>query len=283
MGCVYMWTNNVNDKKYIGKCHGDVKSRYRHHANGHGSVPLKRAFGKYGIDNFTFEILHDGIIDDFLNYYEIEAIRVHNSKVPYGYNLTDGGEGMLGYSPSTETRRKISVAQKGKKGKPHTAETRHKIGKANSGKTHSEETRRKMSMSRKGRIVSSETRHKISEANSGRKHSVETRRKLSEAKKGEKHNFYGRKRPIETRRKISESKRGKKLSPETCRKMSEAMKGRIPSNRSPYHIPARDMFFSLSDSLTLAEKRENLYDHFLKVKRFTLNKWTLQWQSDLTN
>ena len=113
MGCVYKWTNQVNQKSYIGKCHGDVNIRYKNHIRGTGSKLLKHAFNKYGIENFTFEILYDGILDAFLDDYEKDAIINHNAKVPQGYNLTDGGEGAP--NPSEETRRKKSEAGKGRK------------------------------------------------------------------------------------------------------------------------------------------------------------------------
>ena len=244
MGCVYMWTNNVNGKKYVGKTHRDVQERSNEHMNGHGSVLLKRSLDKYGVDNFTFEILHDGVIDAFLNDYEIEAIRVHNSKAPYGYNLTGGGDGM--FEPSEETLNKISKALKGKK-------------------------------------RNAETKQKMSEAQRGKKHSDETRRKLSEAAKSEKNIFYGKKLSAESIQKMAKSKRGKKLSKEHCQKLSEARKGKIAWNRSPHYTPAREMFISLSDSLTLSSKREILRKNFPKVDRRLINTWVRRWLSEFTD
>ena len=65
------------------------------------------------------------------------------------HNRTNGGDGVSGAIVSEETRKKISVANKGK--------------------THSEEHIRKLSEVHKGHIVSEETKRKISEANKGRK------------------------------------------------------------------------------------------------------------------
>ena len=44
-------------------------------------------------DAFTYEILHDGIIPEFLDILEREAIETFNTIAPHGYNLTEGGEG----------------------------------------------------------------------------------------------------------------------------------------------------------------------------------------------
>ena len=61
-------------------------------------------------------------------------IRELNSKAPNGYNLTDGGDGGRGLSPSAETRQKLSAALKGRpahnKGVKHTAEARAKMSAA---------------------------------------------------------------------------------------------------------------------------------------------------------
>jgi hypothetical protein len=71
-------------------------------------------------------------------------------------NLTDGGEGLSGFSPSSETRNKISASNKGKtKGRKLSEETKRKISSATSGKNNPRwkkevtlETRRKMSLAK---------------------------------------------------------------------------------------------------------------------------------------
>jgi hypothetical protein len=103
------------------------------------------------------------------------------------YNMTNGGEGVSGYIPSEESRKKMSEA---KKGKTPSEETRRKISEAGKGKTVSEETKRKMSEAHKGNTarlghtVSEETRKKLSEVN--KDPSEETRRKIGDARKGKK-------------------------------------------------------------------------------------------------
>ena len=249
MGCIYKQTCLVNQKSYIGKTYRDAETRRREHLTGKGSKALKEAIEEFGEDNFTFEILYDGIIPELLDMYEKEAIAKHNTLSPNGYNQTTGGEG--GSSPSEETRRKLSEAHKGKplseehrrkisegnKGRTPSEETRRKISRSNKGKTHSAKTRRKLSEAHTGRTLSEEHRRKISRSNKGKTHSDEVKQKISESKKGENHPMYGRKHSDETKQKMSEAHKGqknhnygKKASEETRRKQSEAHKGQNPWN-----------------------------------------------------
>ena len=63
MGSIYKITNTVNGKAYIGQTRHDViKRRIAYHFKGHGNLALKRAIKKHGVEAFTIEILHDGII-----------------------------------------------------------------------------------------------------------------------------------------------------------------------------------------------------------------------------
>ena len=99
MGVIYMFTNLINLKRYVGKWSGDIMKRYRDHINGRGSIPLKRAIDKYGIHHFSFDILHENIPHEFLSYLETQEIAKYNCNASrsggHGYNLTDGGDGML--------------------------------------------------------------------------------------------------------------------------------------------------------------------------------------------
>ena len=57
-GFIYITTNNVNGKKYIGQ-----KKYYGNHEVYIGSgVELKNAINKYGKENFTREIIESGYI-----------------------------------------------------------------------------------------------------------------------------------------------------------------------------------------------------------------------------
>ena len=75
MGCIYLIRNTVNDKAYIGKTaqHNVEKRRINQHLKGNGSLVLGRAVKKYGKNAFVYEILHDGIIPELLDSYEIDG------------------------------------------------------------------------------------------------------------------------------------------------------------------------------------------------------------------
>ena len=172
MGYIYVRINKVNGKKYVGQVTTiRFKARqYKWKSNSfrYAGKAINAARAKYGIDAFDFEILKE-CKDDELNYWEKYYIKELNTKTPYGYNMTDGGEGMSGYSC------------------PRTEEWKRKISESEKGKRITEKTRKKMSESAKKRkqpLRTEEWKRKIGEGNKGKKMSEEAKRKISEAQKG---------------------------------------------------------------------------------------------------
>ena len=283
MGCIYKWTNQVNQMGYIGKCHGDVMTRYRRHINGHGNQPLKEAIDEYGIENFTFEILHDGILDAFLDDYEKEAIKKYNTVAPNGYNLTHGGNGAI---PSEEHKEKISRALQGK---PRPKDVREKISRAQRGKPrkpHSQETRDKMSRSRRGRVVPQETRDKI-------RSSLKSSDRFKEAHRKRGLSQRGKKLSQETCEKIGASRRGTKLSQEHKEKISRALQGRTHTEearakmsevkQSPERKEAYKLYLTFPTNMDLNEKRRLLREAFPEKNRNVVNRWVKEWEPESSN
>lgn len=164
MGVIYLRTNKVNGKKYVGlttdlKVRENVWNNFSHHYAGKA---INAARAKYGVDAFDFEILKE-CDDKELDFWETYYIKELNTKVPYGYNMTEGGEGRNGSSVSEETKKKISETLKGNI-------------PWNKGKTniYSEETKKKMSETLKGKTP----------WNKGKHWSEEWKQKMSESKKG---------------------------------------------------------------------------------------------------
>ena len=281
MGCIYIIINLLNWKIYIGKWEGkNVKNRWDQHKRGNRSNQhLYRSIEKYGIAHFYFGVLHENVPKEFLGDLEKQEIARYNCnscRGGWGYNLTDGGDGVFGWKASTEQRRKNSEAKKGK--------------------TLSEEHRRGISEGMKGKTLSEEHRRNLSEALQGEKHpnygkslSVEHRRKISEALTGDKHPNYGKVIPDETRHKQSEAQKGKPKSKEHCRNISRGLKGKPHSKerclnisearRSPEYNEAYNFFCILPSDMSIKEKRKHLYTKYSEIKKGTIRYWVRQWQS----
>lgn len=110
-------------------------------------------------------------------------------------NLTDGGDGVLGYKPTKEQRLKLSIRA--------------------TGKSLSEEAKNRISEFMKNRSVSIETRQRISSSLTGRKLTEEHVKHMADAKRGSKCKPCS----IERKLKISMKNKGRKLSKQSIEKM----------------------------------------------------------------
>lgn len=107
MGCVYLVTNTVNGKQYVGKTTDRLVRRWLHHCNGRDVAHslIDAAIQKYGEEAFTLEMIEES--DDEGILYEMEAFCIAelNTRTPHGYNLTDGGGGAPGRLQGDRPRR----------------------------------------------------------------------------------------------------------------------------------------------------------------------------------
>jgi len=94
---IYKSTNKVNGKIYIGQTINSLESRIKNHIKESKKEnvirPFLKAIKKYGIENFSFEIIDHANNLDELNEKEIIWISEFNSILPNGYNITGGGQG----------------------------------------------------------------------------------------------------------------------------------------------------------------------------------------------
>lgn len=268
-GTVYCATNLANQKVYIGQTIRTPKQRKYEHGRECkvGNSHFKRALRKYSIEGFKWTILCKVsaptklLVKNYLDIAEQMYIKQYDSmNKSTGYNLIQGGGGLVGFTHTECTKKKMSASKIGKKnpmfgrhcseetrrkhsvsnkGKIVSTETRKKLSKANRGENHPlfgkhlpEETRKKIGESNKGRVVTLETRKKISESRKGMHFSLETRKRISESKRGANHPFFGKHHSKETRKKISEAHMGEKNymfgkhhSEERKEKLSKANKG----------------------------------------------------------
>ena len=132
-GKVYGIENLINHKIYIGKTIHTLEERIQRHKWGKKSL-ISRAMRKYGFENFVYIVLEECETAEKLNEREIYWIAKLNCKKPNGYNMTDGGEGCLGFHHSDDAKRKIALAQMGNQytlGYKHTPQTRAKLTEEN--------------------------------------------------------------------------------------------------------------------------------------------------------
>lgn len=90
-GIIYKITNKVNGKSYIGQTRYTIEFRWRQHQHKKDNTYFHNAIHKYGIDNFSIEILEECDFRD-LNSREIFYIAKYDT-FNSGYNLTIGGDG----------------------------------------------------------------------------------------------------------------------------------------------------------------------------------------------
>jgi group I intron endonuclease len=169
MGTIYIVTNLMNQKQYVGQTTKPFQKRLRYHLyesqvrNSH--LVFHKALRKYGLINFKWIKIE--YPDEELNMWEEYYIKLFDTQNPNGYNSTIGGGGIKGHHFK------------------HTEETKMKIGLGNQGKE-----------------ISLETRNKLRAKAIGRKPSEESRIKMSLAHTGEKNHFYGKQHTEESLKKM---------------------------------------------------------------------------------
>ena len=188
MGYIYKITNDINDKVYIGqtsKCRpNDRWSQQKSDSKNlreedHSTLHL--AMHKYGVEKFHFEILEEVDIS-LLDEREIYWISFYNSKVPNGYNISEGGKVPRGIPSKL-------------KGIHRTEEVKQKLRDS-----WTEERRKRYSIMFSGE----------NNPNYGKKITSETKKKLSEKLSGKLNPFYGKHHSEETKQKLSQHQQSKK-------------------------------------------------------------------------
>lgn len=213
---IYKITNNINGKMYIGQS-WDIDQRFCKHKTNESNEHLRAAMEKYGIGNFSFDILrtfsNGPLTQVFLDLFEKRYIaELKTTDRDIGYNKKDGGSGGGKHSP--ESIVKMSEAMKGKySGNNHPFYGKH----------HSEKSKKLMSEHSKGRKHTDEEREKMSIAMTGKKmppKSPESLIKYRKTMEGRPNSMQGKHHSEETKKKISASCIGRVVSNETREKLS---------------------------------------------------------------
>ncbi len=147
MAYVYIITNKINGKKYIGSSR---KPQIDENYYGSGKV-VKDALKKYGKENFTREILWEGEGNarDIETYYLIE---VNASKNSMYYNMTNDARGNNLHQEST--KRTVSEKLTGRKFSKEICEkiSKAKLGSTTSKKGKPDGPKPSVSKAHKGRV-----------------------------------------------------------------------------------------------------------------------------------
>lgn len=213
---IYKITNNLNGKIYIGQHQTDnLDDGYM----GSGQN-IKRAINKYGLENFTKEILYYCTDWDTMN--SMEEVVVNQDFVDREdtYNLRLGG------SRGAFSEESLSKMSESHKGHIIPEVTREKLSDSTKRMWQNSEVREKIIKSNTGKKRTDLTKQRISNALTGKHLSEESKKKISESKKGVQAWNKGKPLSEEHRRRLSESHKGQRRphSEETKRKISEARK-----------------------------------------------------------
>lgn len=105
---LYKITNTINSKMYIGITQNpDKRMRAHFYKEVKGTVSyIKRAIAKWGVENFTFELLCEGS-RDYIADLEVKAIKLYKTRGKGGYNIKPGGEKGAGYNMHYTNRDKF--------------------------------------------------------------------------------------------------------------------------------------------------------------------------------
>lgn len=107
-GFIYLVTNTVNGKQYVGQTTRSLKRRWQFHlrsVRGGSKYALHCAIRKYGAAAFKVEQIDSAETLEELNEKEARYVLQLATLAPGGYNLTTGGDG---FKVSDETREKQS-------------------------------------------------------------------------------------------------------------------------------------------------------------------------------
>ena len=160
MYIVYLRTNTVNGKQYVGLTSMSIEDRAGVNGSRYKNCPyLYNAILKYGWDNFESTILAADLTHEKACELEKYYVELYGTVAPNGYNLTVGGDS--GSLHTEETKKVLSQKLKGNKsrtGYKNSERHRHRMSEVMKGNTNtlgkhwSEDARRNMLLGQPHRV-----------------------------------------------------------------------------------------------------------------------------------
>ena len=96
MAFIYVITNDINGKQYVGKTNSSIEERFKKHISDSKKQhcekrPLYTAMNKYGVEHFSIEVLEECNVEDSSEkeMYWIQQLETYGDT---GYNATLGGD-----------------------------------------------------------------------------------------------------------------------------------------------------------------------------------------------
>lgn len=138
--CIYKITNKLNNKCYIGKTN-NFKRRWINHVDfcksqnpkkNNRCPKLYRAMRKYGIENFSIELIENQISDQEINNREIFWIESLKT-IENGYNCVSGGQGGDTFTNNPRKDELRKIFSNNFKGRKHTIESKLKMSENRKG------------------------------------------------------------------------------------------------------------------------------------------------------
>jgi group I intron endonuclease len=112
---IYLVTNLIDGKMYVGKTEKPVARRWRdhkykaYHRGVQWNYYLYRAIRKHGPENFSIQCLAEARSSEELSQLEKLWIIILSTTAPNGYNLTSGGDGVSGTPEIREKQRRKAL------------------------------------------------------------------------------------------------------------------------------------------------------------------------------
>ena len=181
---IYIITNNLNNKNYIGQRLCPVNKTPDTDKYMGSGVRLHCAYDKYGVDNFSKEIVAICYSKDIIDILEKEYIALYRSIGKAEYNVADGGQSFNSTSELwKENQRKVIQSEKWKTAHKNAIETEEYHQKLRDGQQRrwsSEEERNKYSENTKKQWQDPEFRNKMLESRKGHVCTDECKKKIGE-------------------------------------------------------------------------------------------------------
>ncbi|TAL43844.1 MAG: GIY-YIG nuclease family protein [Salinibacterium sp.] len=156
---VYMATNTVNGKRYIGATSKGLRVRRKQHEQAPNAKRITcryfhAAIKKHGAGAFEWTVLVR--CESFADALKAEVHLIAQMKPEY--NLTLGGQGTAGRTVSKEARLAASLSRRGR---PQTPEEKQRQIEAQTGRKYSESHRAAISAGKRGKAFSDEHKARL--------------------------------------------------------------------------------------------------------------------------